>query len=94
MTQEMRWLTMWQQYMDFLHNNKRRPSKYADEEKNLVNWAKHNRKIQNKVGLPENRRVLFEYLLSESKKYQRVNQHQYVDGTHIPSTVVEEVADL
>ena len=32
---------MWQQYMDFLHENKRRPSKYKPEERDLVNWAKH-----------------------------------------------------
>ena len=39
MTQDQRWIMMWQKYMDFLHNKKRRPS-----------------------------------------KYQRVNQHQYVNG--------------
>ena len=61
MTQDQRWIMMWQKYMDFLHNNKRRPSKYQPEERDLVNWAN-------------------DQLVAEAEKYQRVNQHQYVNG--------------
>ena len=71
---------MWQKYMDFLHNNKRRPSKYQPEERDLVNWAKHNRKLVNKGVLKADRKTRFDQLVAEAEKYQRVNQHQYVNG--------------
>jgi hypothetical protein len=80
MTHEQRWMMMWQMYMDFLHDNKRRPSKYYPEERDLVNWAKHNRKLVNKGELKECRRSRFDELVAEAEKYQRVNQHQYVNG--------------
>ena len=80
MTQDQRWIMMWQKYMDFLHNNKRRPSKYQPEERDLVNWAKHNRKLVNKGVLKADRKARFDQLVAEAEKYQRVNQHQYVNG--------------
>ena len=80
MTQDQRWTMMWQKYMDFLHNNKRRPSKYQPEERDLVNWAKHNRKLVNKGVLKADRKTRFDQLVAEAEKYQRVNQHQYVNG--------------
>ena len=80
MTQDQRWIMMWQKYMDFLHNNKRRPSKYQPEERDLVNWAKHNRKLVNKGVLKADRKTRFDQLVAEAEKYQRVNQHQYVNG--------------
>ena len=80
MTQDQRWIMMWQKYMDFLHNNKRRPSKYQPEERDLVNWAKHNRKLVNKGVLKVDRKTRFDQLVAEAEKYQRVNQHQYVNG--------------
>lgn len=85
MTHEQRWMMMWQMYMDFLHNNKRRPSKYQPEERDLVNWAKHNRKLVNKGELKDDRKARFDQLVAEAEKYQRVNQHQYVNGgsTHV-----------
>ena len=83
MTQDQRWIMMWQKYMDFLHNNKRRPSKYQPEERDLVNWAKHNRKLVNKGVLKADRKTRFDQLVAEAEKYQRVNQHQYVNGESI-----------
>jgi hypothetical protein len=88
MTQDQRWVKMWQMYMDFLHDNKRRPSKYYPEERDLVNWAKYNRKLVNKGELKECRRNRFDELVAEAGKYQRVNQHQYINGesTHHQSS--------
>ena len=39
---------MFNSYIDFIKTNKRCPSKYKPEERNLVNWAKYNRKMRNK----------------------------------------------
>lgn len=47
MTHDERWMSMWQSYMDFMKENGRRPSKYKPEERTLVNWLKHNRKLVN-----------------------------------------------
>lgn len=80
MTQDDRWLSMWQKYMNFLHRNKRRPSKYRKTEMKLVNWAKNNRKLRNKGVFPEHRMEKYKELLAESEKYQRVNQHAYING--------------
>lgn len=80
MTHEQRWTMMWQMYMDFLRDHKRRPSKYQPEERDLVNWAKHNRKLVNKGELKDDRKARFDKLVADAEKYQRVNQHQYVNG--------------
>lgn len=80
-TVDEHWLQMWQQYMDFLHTKERRPSKYRMEERDLVNWVKHNRKLINKGIFKESRKEKFDELLAEAAKYQRVNQYQYTDGS-------------
>lgn len=80
MKQEERWLNMWQKYMDFMHENKRTPSKYDPDEKSLVNWVKHTRKLRNQGKMQESRKEKFAQLLDEAKKYQRVNQYVYVGG--------------
>lgn len=78
MTQDEQWLSMWRQYMDFLHANKRRPSKYKPEERNLVNWAKHNRKMINQGKIDPQRMEKFNELKREADLYRRVNQHAYL----------------
>lgn len=69
---------MWQSYMDFLTVNHRRPSKYKGEERGLVNWLKHVRKLRNQGRLPEERQEALARLLSEAARYQRINQHMSV----------------
>lgn len=69
---------MWQSYMDFLSVNQRRPSKYKGEERGLVNWLKHVRKLRNQGLLPEERQEGLARLLSEAARYQRINQHMSV----------------
>ena len=80
MSQDEQWLDMWWKYMDFMRKNKRRPSKYKPEERFLVNWAKHNRKLINKGQFQPSRMKKFMELKHEAEKYQRVNQYMYVNG--------------
>lgn len=75
MTHDERWLLMWKRYMDFLSYGKRCPSKYNPEERPLVNWAKHNRKLQNRGQLSARRQQLFAQLTAEAVRYRRVNQY-------------------
>lgn len=74
MTHDERWMSMWQSYMDFMKENGRRPSKYKPEERTLVNWLKHNRKLVNKGEFPESRKKFLDELLQMGERLHRVNQ--------------------
>ena len=65
----------WKEVMDFMEANKRRPSKFVDEERGLRNWWKHQQKLLNAGELKEERQVLFNQLLELGEKYRRVNQY-------------------
>ena len=46
MTQEEKWLTKYNEVIDFMEKNKRNPSRYDDNERGLYcNWIKHNKKL-------------------------------------------------
>ena len=47
MTQSELWLAKWQEAIDFLETNHRKPSKFIPEERNLRSWWKHNKKLMN-----------------------------------------------
>lgn len=76
MTQVELWNSKYQEMMSFMEENHRRPSKYAPEEKDKVNWWKHQQKLMNAGKLKEDRIELFEKLLEMGEKYKRVNQDQ------------------
>ena len=76
MTQDERWLQQWQTVMDFLEANKRRPSKFVDEERGMRNWWKHQQKLLNAGELKVERVAKFKELVEVGKKYRRVNQYQ------------------
>lgn len=44
MTQEERWLARYKEVVDFIKKNKRNPSKYNLEHRDMYNWLKANRK--------------------------------------------------
>lgn len=94
MTRDELWMQMWQQYMDFLHKNKRRPSKYYPEERKLVNWMKHNRKSRNQGTFLPKREDRFSQLLEEAKKYQRTNQHAYIYLNDTPPMRIRPFLDV
>lgn len=74
MTQDERWLANWKEVMDFMEANKRRPSKFVDEERGMRNWWKHQQKLVNAGLLKPERVTLFQTLLEMGEKYRRVNQ--------------------
>lgn len=77
MKYEEQWMMMWRKYMDFMDNNMRRPSKYYPKERYLFNWMKYNKKLLNKGLLSGKRKSLFDQLLVEAKRLQRVNQYDF-----------------
>lgn len=76
MTQDELWLLKYHEVMDFMETNHRNPSKHRIEEHLMLNFVKHNRKLQNAGKLKESRVEMFEKLLEMGEKYKRVNQYQ------------------
>ena len=76
MTQEELWTKHWQEVMDFMEANHRRPSKHHQEECLMHNWWKHQKKLMNAGELKAERVELFKQLLALGEKYRHVNQYQ------------------
>ena len=76
MTQDERWFANWMAIMDFMEANKRRPSKFMDEERGLRNWWKHQQKLVNAGELKPERIEPFKQLLNLIEEYKRKNQYK------------------
>ena len=74
MTQDERWLAQWKEVTDFMEANKRRPSKFVDEERGMRNWWKHQQKLLNAGELRPERMEKFKELVELGEKYRRKNQ--------------------
>lgn len=72
--QDERWYAQWKEIMDFMDANKRRPSKFVDEERGMRNWWKHQQKLLNAGELKPERVEMFRQLVEMGEKYRRVNQ--------------------
>lgn len=77
MTQDEKWQKQYEQMMDFMETNHRRPSKYRLKEHDMLNWFKATKKRIAKGTLSEYRLEKFNILLEVAQKYQRKNQYQY-----------------
>ena len=75
MTHDERWSQQWQALIDFMEANKRRPSKFIDEERRMRNWWKHQQKLLNAGELKTDRIEKFNQLLELGEKYKHVNQY-------------------
>lgn len=67
-------MAKWKEVMNFMEANKRRPSKFVDEERGLRNWWKHQQKLVNAGELKEERIEKFSELLELEEMYKHVNQ--------------------
>lgn len=76
MTQDERWLTRYNEVMEFIEANHRNPSRHRLEEHNMLNWLKATRKRMNAGELKKERLELFQKLLELGERYKRVNQYQ------------------
>lgn len=75
MTQDELWLTKYHEITSFIEENHRRPSKYAPEEKDKVNWWKHQQKLMNAGELKEDRVEMYKELLALMEQNKHVNQY-------------------
>ena len=76
MTQEERWGIRYEEVNTFIETNKRNPSKYNLEERNMVNFLKHTRKQLNAGLLKAERIEEFRKLQLLMEQYKRINQYQ------------------
>ena len=75
MTQDERWNIRYEEVKTFIETNKRNPSKYLAEERNMVNFLKHTRKQMNQGLLKEELIELFKKLLAIIEEDKYVNQY-------------------
>ena len=75
MTQEERWLTRYNEVVDFIESNHRNPSKHRIEEHDMLNWIKHNRKLLNSNAMKPERMEQFKRLLALIEENKRKNQY-------------------
>ena len=76
MTQDERWLTRYNEVMEFIEREHRNPSKHRLEEHDMLNWLKANRKKLNAGELKEDRLSKFKELLVMTEQYRRKNQYE------------------
>ena len=76
MTQDERWLSKYNEVMDFMETNHRNPSRHRVEEYDLLNWLKATRKKMNAGELKPERVEKFQKLLEMGERYKRKNQYR------------------
>lgn len=75
MTQDERWLTHYNEVVDFIKVNHRNPSRHRLEDHDMLNWLKANRKLFNAGQLKSERVEMFQELLTSMERYKRKNQY-------------------
>jgi hypothetical protein len=75
MTQDEKWITKYNEVIEFMVKNHRKPSKYYPEEKLKFHFIHHNKKLYNARTLKAERVEAFEKLLALCEEYKRVNQY-------------------
>ena len=76
MTQDEKWNARYCEVISFIEANKRNPSKYVDEERNMVTFCKHCRKQMNAGLLKPERVERFKELMALMGQYKRKNQYK------------------
>ena len=74
MTQDERWKLKYDEAMEFMEKNHRNPSRHRLEEHDVLNWIKHNRKLQNAGKMKAERVAMFKELLGKVEENRKVNQ--------------------
>ncbi|GJG34175.1 hypothetical protein PRMUPPPA20_22840 [Xylanibacter ruminicola] len=76
MTQDERWLTRYNEVVDYIDSNHRNPSRHRIEDHDMLNWLKANRKALNAGKMKPERLEMFRRLLSLMEEYKRKNQYE------------------
>ena len=73
-----KWLKNYEEIMQFMSDNKRRPSKYKENERPMLSWIKYNKKKMNQGELTPDKEEKLKRLLRLAESMTRVNQYHYV----------------
>ena len=76
MTQEERWLTRYNEVVDFIESDHRNPSRHRIEEHDMLNWVKQQRKLVNAGELRPERMEKFKVLIALGEQFKRKNQYE------------------
>ena len=76
MTQDERWMTKYNEVVEFIESNHRNPSRHRIEEHDMLNWLKANRKVLNAGKMKAERVEKFRKLLEMTEQYRRKNQYE------------------
>ena len=76
MTQDERWQKRYEEVVGFIEANKRNPSRYVAEDREMLNWLKANRKALNAGKMKAERVEKFRKLLELTEQYKRKNQYE------------------
>ena len=77
MTQDERWIVRYNEVVRFIETNKRKPSRYDEEERGkYLNWIKANRKALNAGKMKPERVEKYRKLLELTEQYRRKNQYE------------------
>ena len=76
MTQDERWMTKYNEVVEFIESNHRNPSRHRIEEHDMLNWLKANRKVLNAGKMKAERVEKFRKLLEMAERYRHKNQYQ------------------
>ena len=70
MTQDERWMTKYNEVVEFIESNHRNPSRHRIEEHDMLNWLKANRKVLNAGKMKAERVEKFRKLLEITEQYR------------------------
>ena len=76
MTQDERWMTKYNEVVEFIESNHRNPSRHRIEEHDMLNWLNANRKVLNAGKMKAERVEKFRKLLEITEQYRRKNQYE------------------
>lgn len=76
MTQDEKWMARYNKVKAFIETNQRNPSRHFVENRNMLSWLKHQRKLMNKGELKPERVESFKELLTLSERYKHKNQYE------------------
>ena len=74
-THDERWLTKYNEVVEFINSNHRNPSRHRIGEHDMLNWLKANKKVMNAGKMKPERVEAFNKLLGLAVQYRRKNQY-------------------
>ena len=74
-TQDERWLTKYNEVVEFINSNHRNPSRHRIGEHDMLNWLKANKKVMNAGKMKPERVDAFNKLLGLAVQYRSKNQY-------------------